>query len=109
MPDKPKVDITTIDGIHWRTVKVPMAVGPDLEVQGMTVRSLRKILEGADPDSVCVYMAENNDEVRASQLIIGVIGGVALSADDTLVMLVGPEAVGPLKAHCQNINDGSAS
>lgn len=88
-----------LDGVNYsrRTISTPN--GP-LEIQGMTVRCLRKLLEEADPDDLVCYLAEQTDETRKADLLYGVISGCGIS--EGAAYLFGPEAVFALDAASQN-------
>jgi hypothetical protein len=80
--------INKIDGVNYRRGTMPSADG-ELQIEGMTVRALRKALDDADPDALIVYLAEQN-----GGLLIGCIGGAAMDSETyNLVTLFGPEAI----------------
>lgn len=82
--------INKIDGVNYvrRTIDTP---GGSLEMQGMTVRALRQLLEKSDPDDLVCYLAEQTDETRKCDLLYGVIAGAGMA--DGLTLLFGPEGV----------------
>jgi hypothetical protein len=87
----------TIDGVNYVRRELPTADGVK-HLEGITVRALLKILHEADPDAMVLYMAEGAPLGVAQDLIFGCIGGAATTGGPAMVVLVGPEAAGALKA-----------
>ena len=78
------MNITYIDGVNWvkRTVQ---AANGTIELQGMTVRAMRKLLEDADPEAMVIYCFEQNDT-----LMFGVMAGAGVDNSD-VCLFFGPE------------------
>lgn len=89
------VPVYRLDDVNWKRKEIPTHAGT-IVVEGMTVRSLRKILEECDPDDLVTYMAEVTQEFRNAQVFYGVIGGVGIGANG-VTCLVGPEVAQALK------------
>jgi hypothetical protein len=88
-----------IDGVNWVTKTIPTGGGP-VTLSGLSVRSIRKALEGVDDDALVIYMFEITPEIKQQvadgvPLMIGPIAMLAPSAD--VVALCGPEGVRGLK------------
>jgi hypothetical protein len=88
--------IHKIDGVNWVERDIPFGEGT-VRMVGMTVRALRAALEKCDPDDLVCYMAENTPETRASDLLLGVFGGVLSEGNCGATFIVGPEAVRAMK------------
>lgn len=84
-----KVPITKIDGVNYARKMLPVE-GGSIQVEGITVRALRKALERADQDAIVIYVYEDGEKA-----LIGIIAGAGLS--DDFVSLFGPEAVPAIK------------
>ncbi len=85
-----------IDGVNWVERTIPTGSGP-LTVQGLSVRAIRKALEGASDDDLVLYMFEQTPEALAVPLVIGPIAGIGPSPDTGTVFLFGPEGIRGLK------------
>lgn len=84
-----------IDGINYVRRTIDTAAGP-MQLEGMSVRALRKALASADDDALVFYMAEMVPELRDAQLLIGVIAGAGTDSPD-VCPLFGPEGVKALQ------------
>jgi len=76
--------IKKLDGVNYVQRTIPLATGGDVTIPGLTVRALRSILDGADPDAMVTYLFEQDDRV-----VFGAIGGCGFN--DDLCFLLGPE------------------
>lgn len=90
------MSIDKIDGVNWVQREIPVAGGGTIQLQGLTVRALRRALEDRDPDSLVCYMAEQTEESRKVDLLIGVVAGLG-QTEVGCVFMFGPEAVKAIK------------
>ncbi len=84
--------VEKIDGVNYVRKTVPNVNGT-IELEGLTVRALIKALQKCDPDDLVCYMAEVTDELRASELLLGVTAGVLSESSYGVSFIVGPESV----------------
>ena len=89
-------NINHIDGVNYVRRTIPTADGPT-ELEGLTVRALIKTLQQLDQDAIIAYMAEQTEESRKKDLIIGVIAGALGDSPLGVAFLVGPESINAMK------------
>ena len=96
---------TRIDSVNWIRKTIQGPDGKDVELQGISVRAMRKMLESMDADDLVVYMAEQqitetdpvtgNVTVKPS-VVYGIVGG-GVETNEGICFLVGPEVAVALK------------
>ena len=90
--------VTKIDGVNFVERQIETNAGP-ITLPGLTVRALRKALEGVDPDAMVAYIAEQGEGV-----VFGCIGGITLGP--RLCFLVGPEVAKGLRTAQEALDAG---
>ena len=81
--------ITTIDGINYVHQTIETVDGPK-DIEGITVRALRKVLSQADQDAMIIYLGE-----LSTGIIFGCIAGAGeceTGNGSKVLTLFGPDA-----------------
>lgn len=89
-------NFTPIDPVNYVRKSIPTAAG-EVEIEGLTVRSLVKALQAADPDDLVCYMAEMTPELREVDCLIGATAGLLCASPHGVCFIVGPESVRAMK------------